>query len=186
MVQTPRRHALAALALALALVPAGLASACVAVVSLTSESKTVQPGGTLTVRLREFASMVPVTIRLDSLTGPVLITAPGPSSTMNSDFTADVPIPANITPGEHFLLAFQDHHDMNSGAPARTAFYVGSGPPAATAPEVRPAAMESASGPRASSLILIGLGVAAAGLLVAGAWNVLAARRPSPSAEVAK
>jgi hypothetical protein len=167
--------------------PAGLAWACVGVVSLTSESKTAEPGGTLTVRLREYAARVPVEIRLDSPTGRLLATAPGPDGTMTSNFTVDVPVPADITPGEHLLFASQDHHDMNSGAPARTVFYVGMAPPPTAAPDVRPIGMDSASGPSIGSLILIGLGVAAAGLLVAGAWSVIGARRsPGTPAEVGR
>lgn len=39
-------------------VPAGLAWACVGLISLTTESSTVQPGGTVTVIGREFAQEI--------------------------------------------------------------------------------------------------------------------------------
>lgn len=171
-----RRFALALAGVVALAVPAGLAWACVGVVSLTNNSPTVQPGGTITVTGREFAAKVPVDIHLDSPTGPILVTAPGPDSTMNSKFTVAVPIPANITPGPHVLLASQDHHDMNSGQPARTVFSVGGSPPGAAAPPARPVGMESSSGPSTASLVLIGLGVAIAGLAVAGVWTLLGTR----------
>ncbi len=182
MTWLPWRLALAIVGTVAVVVPAGLAWACVGVVSLTNSSPSVQPGDTLTVRAREFAAKIPVDIRLDSLSGPVLVTAPGPDSTMNSNFTIDVPIPADISGGRHILVATQDHHDMNSGAPARTVFYVGTTPPAPAGPQARPVGMEAASGPSLTSVILIGLAAAIAGLLVAGAWSMLAVRR-SPRAE---
>ncbi len=72
------------------LLTAGLASACVAVVSLTNSSPSVEPGGTVTVTGREFAMAVPVLIHLDSPTGPVLATVPPPEDTMTSSFTVTV------------------------------------------------------------------------------------------------
>ena len=157
MSPTGRRWPIAAGAALLTLVPAALAWACVGVVSLTSSSSTVQPGGTLTVTGREFAEKVPVQIHLDSPTGPVLTTVPGPDSTMNSRFTVTVTVPQNITNGAHFLVATQDHHDMNSGAPARSAFYVGTAPPGTNPPPARPPTLAASSGPSAASLIFIGL-----------------------------
>ena len=178
MTQSVRARALAGFAAAAAAVtlPAALASSCVAVVSLTNSTRTVQPGGTVSVTGREFAMNVPVTIHLDSPTGPVLATAPPPSSTMNSSFTIDVPIPANIPRGQHFLVAKQDHHDMNSGQPARSVFYVGAAPPTTAAPASRPVAMEASSGPDAGGLILVGLAVMVVALLVSGGL-VAASRR---------
>lgn len=159
-----------------AIVPASLVWACVGVVALNAPKTTVQPGSTIEVRGREFARGVPIEIRLDSLSGPVLATVPGPESTMNSDWTVSVPIPADISAGRHVLLASQDHHDMNSGAPARAAFYVGVPVPDAPEPDPRPAAMTVESGPGAGPLLLVGLGVAALGLLAAAGYSALSAR----------
>ncbi len=177
MVRSPQRLALGLVGAAMVILPAAWASACVAVVSLTNSPGNVQPGGTLSTTGREFAQDVPVTIHLDSPTGPVLATAPPPESTMDSSFTIDVPIPANITPGQHVLVAKQDHHDMNTGQPARTVFFVGAAPPTTAAPAPRPLGLAAASGPSAPSLILIGLGVMVAGLLLAGLWALANARR---------
>jgi hypothetical protein len=115
-------------------VPAGLAWACVAVMSLTTVSNTVQPGGTVTIVGREFAQGAPVEIHLDSPGGPLLTTAPPPPTTMTSRFTWDVPIPANTPYGQHLLFAVQNYHNMNAAVP-RSVIYVGTLPPAAAGPE---------------------------------------------------
>ncbi|MFN2608328.1 MAG: hypothetical protein ABR511_10655 [Acidimicrobiales bacterium] len=160
--------------------------ACVGVVSLTSSPATVQPGATLTVTGREFAQSVPVVIHLDSPTGPVLTTVPGPSSTMTSKFTATVTVPPDISNGQHVLVATQDYHDMNSGSPARSVFSVGTAAaPAASSGASRPAALAARSGPSAIALVVVALVVAAAGLAVAALWSVVGARRASPSGATA-
>jgi hypothetical protein len=164
------------------LLPAGLAWGCVAVVSLTTSSPTVQPGGTVTVIAREFASNVPVIVRLDSPTGPVLGQAT-PTATMNSKTDIPVQIPADTRPGEHFFFASQDHHDMNSGQPARAAIYVGVSPPPTAAPEVRPIGLESDSGPSAAVLIGIALIVAVVALGLVGLWAALGSKRGSGGTE---
>lgn len=176
-----RLGTLAAVAATL-LVPASLAWACVGVVALTTPRATVQPGGTLEVRGREFARGVPVQLRLDSPTGRLLATVPGPESTMNSDWTFSVPVPSDIPNGRHLLVATQDHHDMNSGAPARAVFYVGVPVPDEPEPEVRPAGLTVDEGPGVVSLVLVGLGVAAAGLLAAAGYSARAARSTRGSA----
>lgn len=167
-------------------VPAGLAWACVAVMSLTTVSPTVQPGGTVTVIGREFAQGAPVEIHLDSPTGPLLTTAPPPTTTMTSKFNWDVPIPANTPYGQHVLFAVQNYHNMNASVP-RSVIYVGVQPPPAAAPAARPASLAVGSGPSGVSLVLLGLGVAAAGLILAGLWNLAAGgRRSGPEAQPVK
>jgi hypothetical protein len=167
------------------MVPAGLAWACVGLISLTTGSSTVPPGGTVTVIGREFAQGAPVDIHLDSPTGPILATAPPPDTTMTSQWRVDVPIPADIKPGPHVLVATQQYHNMNAGAPARAIIHVGTSPPAvgqaATTP--RPSQVLVSSGPSAVTLLLIGVGAAAGALLLAGLWYVAAARRPEPVTE---
>ena len=58
------------------MLPVGFAWACVGLVSLSTNSPTVQAGGSLTVIGKEFAQKAPVLIHLDSMTGPVLVTLP--------------------------------------------------------------------------------------------------------------
>lgn len=175
------RKSILGLAAAVAVVvPAGIAWSCVALVGFRTEGpNTVQPGGTIEVVGTEFASDQPVDIRLDSPTGPVLATWPSPEpSTMTSQFRMQVPIPQDISQGEHFLVATQEHYDMNVGIPARATFYVGTSAPVAPLPQARATTLAVDDGPSAASYILIALGVAAAGLLLAAAASFVAARRP--------
>lgn len=167
-------------AAAIFVVPAALAWACVGIISLNVASSRVDPGGTVTVTGREFAEGAPVEIRLDSATGPVLATAPPPTTTMTSSFRLDVRIPPDVKPGPHVLVATQHYHNMNAGAPARAMIHVGTAPPVALAGEAtgaRAPGLIARSGPSAVSLLLIGLGAAAASLMLAAFWN-LAASRP--------
>src|SRR5215213_7460442 len=147
-----------------AIVPASLVWACVAPVSLTTVSPTVQPGGTIRVIGRETAPGAPIDIRLNSPTGPVLTTVSGQAGGMSAKWEADVPIPADIPYGKHYLYGVQNYRNMNAVVP-RTVIYVGTVPDPAPTPEVRPAALDVGSGPSAVSLVLLALGVAAAGLL---------------------
>lgn len=189
MNRSKRRVVVGLVAAVAVVVPAALASACVALISLITANNTVQPGGTVTVIGREFAQGAPVEIHLDSPTGPVLATAPPPDTTMTSQWRLDVPIPADIKPGPHILVATQNYHNMNGGSTARVTIHVGTtapviGPSQAAA---RPAARLSDSGPGVGTLLLVGLGAAAAGLLLAGLWYVAASRRPpQPTTEAVK
>jgi hypothetical protein len=117
-----------------------------------------------------------VQIHLDTVNGPVLATVPGPKSTMTSSFTVMVTVPSDISSGTHILLAIQDHHDMNSGQPARAVFYVGSSGPAPVNAPARPLALETNSGASAAGLAVLGLAVAGAALLLAGLGIFLASR----------
>ncbi|GAC1374972.1 MAG: hypothetical protein NVSMB4_02850 [Acidimicrobiales bacterium] len=160
------------------IVPVGLAWACVGLVSLTTSSPTVDPGATVTVFGKEFAAKVPVLIHLDSITGPVLATVPPPTpSTMTSQFKIDVTIPADVSRGQHLLIATQDEHDMNGGNPARALIGVGVAAPGARPEPLRPVALVSDAGPSTSSLVLIGLGVAGVSLLLSGSVLAVMGRR---------
>lgn len=134
----------------------------------------------MTLTGREFAQGAPIEIHLDSPTGRLLTTVPPTNTTMTSQWTWDVPIPADVPKGEHFLVATMDYHNMNAGIPARATIFVGvpavtPGPPAA-----RPTKVDVSTGPSFASLALIGLGVAAGALLLAGLITLSASRRPSP------
>lgn len=72
---------LAALAVVL---PVGLAWACVAPVSLTTSSPTVQPGGMVHIIGTETAPGAPIEIHLDAATGPILTTVTGQPGGMTS------------------------------------------------------------------------------------------------------
>jgi hypothetical protein len=104
---------------------------------------------------------------------------------MTSKFNWDVPIPANTPYGQHVLFAVQNYHNMNASVP-RSTIYVGVVPPAPAAPAPRPATLDVGSGPSGVSLVLLGLGVAAAGLILAGLWNLAAGSRRSEEPQPVK
>ena len=170
------------------MVPASLAWSCVGLVLFRVEgSSSVQPGGMVQVMGGEFARGKPVDVHLDSPSGPVLATFASPQpSTMTSKFLLDVPIPADVSPGPHILVATQDHYDMNVGIPARATIYVNTSAPAAPTPADRSGLLAVDSGPAAGGYILIGLGVAAAGLLFAAGASAIAGRQSSAKAEGVK
>ena len=159
-------------------VPSSLAWACVAPVSLTTASPTVQPGGTITVIGRETAPGAPIEIRLNSPDGPVLATVTGQPGGMNAKWEHQVTIPPNTPYGKHVLYAIQNYRNMNAVVPKAT-IYVGTVPDPAPTPEPRASALDVGSGPSTASLILLGLGAAVGGLLVVGALSALAASRGS-------
>ncbi len=154
------------------ILPVGFAWACVGLVSLSTSSPTVQAGGTVTVIGKEFAQKAPVSIHLDSITGPVLVTATGTpaTSTMTSKFEVALTIPSTVSSGPHVLIATQDEHDMNGGNPARAIVYVGTTEPAPAAPASRPGTLLANKGLGVATLALIGLAAAGVGLFLA--WLV--------------
>jgi len=169
-----------------ALVPASLVWACVAPVSLTTVSSTVQPGGTLRIIGREMAPGAPVEIRLNNVTGPLLTTVTGQAGGMNAKWEHDVPIPADIPYGKHVLYGVQNYRNMNAVIP-KTTFYVGTLPDAAPEPEIRAGALDVGSGPSGLSLVLLGLAAAAGGLLLVGGLTALAgSKRDEPQAQPVK
>lgn len=163
------------------IVPAGVAWACVAVMSLTTNASNLQPGDSVTVFGKSFAQDQPVMIHLDSATGPLLATVPPPESTMTSQFEVPVTLPADITPGEHLIVALQDYHHMNAGTPTRASIFVGPGAPAPPTPEARPAGVVTGPATSTTTLVLIGAAVAAGALLLAGLANRRPAHEPTPA-----
>jgi hypothetical protein len=181
-----RRLAVGTVAAVAALVPASLVWACVAPVSLTTENPRVQPGGVVKVIGRETAPGAPIEIRLNSVNGPILTTVTDQPGGMSAKWEADVPIPADLPYGKYVLYGVQNYRNMNAVVP-RATIYVGTEPEPEPAPEVRPASLDVGSGPSGVALLLLGLGVAAAGLLIAGGLSVLAAgRREKPEAQAVK
>jgi len=185
MDRSGRRWVLAMVAATAVLVSASMAWACVGVVALTTSSSAVQPGGTVTVFGKEFAGGSPVQIHLDSPTGPVLATADVPAGdTMTSKFSVPVAIPANTPYGQHFLVATQQYHDMNAGAPARAVLNVGT-EARAVVPPARAVRATVGPGPSAAKLVLIGAATAGVALLLAGLFIVGAGRKRTATPTVA-
>lgn len=186
MNRSSRRLAVGVVATLAVVVPASLAWACVAPVSLTTASPRVQPGGTIKVIGRETAPGAPIEIHLDAPNGPLLLTVTGQPGGMSSRWEADVTIPGDTKYGTHVLYAVQNYRNMNATIPKAT-IYVGTEPPPAPVPEPRASSLDLGSGPSAVSLVLIGLAAAAAGLLIVGGLSVLAgSKRPKPAAEPIK
>ncbi len=186
MSSTRRRFAAGAVLAIAIVVPASLAWACVAPVSLTTANPVVQPGGLVRVIGRETAPGAPIEIRLNAINGPLLTTVTGQPGGMTAKWEWDVPIPADIPYGKHTLYAVQNYRNMNAVVP-RATIYVGTVPDPAPTPEARARTLDVGSGPSATSLVRVGLGVAAAGLLIVGGLSVLAgSRRAKPQAEPVK
>lgn len=187
MSRSRRRWTAGAVAALAVVVPASLAWACVAPMSLTTTSSTVQPGGVVHIIGRETAPGAPIEIHMDSPTGPLLLNVTGQVGGMTAKWEADVTIPANTQYGTHVLYAVQKYRNMNSTIP-RATIYVGVEPPAPVTPEARAGSLDVGSGPKGASLLLLGLGVAAAGLLVVGGISVLAgsSKKAQPKAEPVK
>ena len=141
-----RRLAAGAVAALAVVVPASLAWACVAPVSLTTENPRVQPGGTIKVIGRETAPGAPIEIRLNAVNGPILTTVTGQAGGMSAKWEWDVPIPAKIPYGKHVLYAVQNYRNMNAVVP-RATIYVGTEPDPAPAPEARASSLDVGSGP---------------------------------------
>jgi len=168
-----RRIAVGLVAALAAFLPAGLAWACVAPVSLTTASPRVQPGGIVHVIGRESAPGAPIEIHLDATDGPTLATITGQPGGMTSKWESDVTVPATTPYGKHVLYAVQNYRNMNATIP-KAAIYVGTEPDAAPVPDARARSLDVGSGPSGVSLVLIGLGAAAGALLVAGGLSMMA------------
>lgn len=180
MRRSGRRLAVGTVAALAVMVPMSVAWACVAPVSLTTSSPTVQPGGTVHIIGRETGPGAPIEIHMDSVTGPLLLTVTGQVGGMTAKWEADVTIPANTQYGTHVLYAVQNYRNMNAVIP-KAAIYVGTQVPAAPAPDARAGSLSVGSGPNGVSLLLIGLAAAAAGLLVVGGISVLASGKRNPA-----
>ncbi len=164
----------AVLATAMLMFFAGTAWACVGVMALTTNVSAVQPGGTFVVSGGGFGQDAPIAIYLDGSTGTLLATVPTPKSTMTSSFDVNVTLPADVSEGQHIVMAIQNSHHMNAGTPARAAVFVGAVAPAPPAPEARPATVTTSSGPSVLALVLLAVAVAGCALLVAAFWNLRA------------
>jgi hypothetical protein len=187
MSRTCRRLAVGAVAALAVVVPAGLAWACVAPVSLTTSSPTVQPGGIVHIIGRETAPGAPIEIHLDAPGGQNLLTVTGQVGGMTSKWEADVPIPANTPYGKHVLYAIQNYRNMNAVVPKAT-IYVGTEPDPAPVPDARAASLDVGSGRSTGTLLLYGAIAAVGALLLAGGLTVLAGsgRGNAPEAQRVK
>jgi len=164
------------------LIPASVAWACLGIAGLTVNPATAQPGDTVAVTLTEFGS-TPAQIHMDSVSGPVLATIAHPGKGMSGLTTANITIPADTSVGPHVLIATEPGNGMLAGIPARAVIQVGNASLTPTG-AARPVALTAASsGISATTIALIALAVAGAGLFLAGMVSlVLSHRRPEAEA----
>lgn len=165
--------------------------ACVPMANVEVTPRFVAASEDVTVSGIRFISFEPVSIRLNTLDGPVLATVPmGP--TANTIFKTTVTIPAGTPPGPAVLIITQDstpgYIAVGWGIPARTVVTVtapdGSAPPVAP-PEVldRPDGLARAAA-GTGPLVLAALAVGAGALLVAGSAAAIVGRRTGRSRDL--
>jgi hypothetical protein len=166
------------------IVPAIVVYACVGVVGLSASPTSVQPGGTFTLKGKDFVTTTPVQIHLDTIDGPVIatVTQQTGSGVMSSTFSQSVTLPSSVSSGQHVLIATQNAHNMNGGNPARAVIYVGTTAPGASGPEARPASVTIDSGPAWPVLALVALGAAVVGFVIFSALVLRPGRTPSRGA----
>ena len=114
---------------AVAAVPVVLASAayaCQSTVTLYANPSTVIQGGSTTVTGNKYNASLPIDIRLDTRTGPVLKTT---TAAALSGAGVSVTIPATTKVGYHILIATQYNNSgvPCTGCPGRTTIKVVSG-----------------------------------------------------------
>ncbi|MDP8937852.1 MAG: hypothetical protein M3O23_09035 [Actinomycetota bacterium] len=180
---------------ALAVALGATAWACIAGPLLTVNPSTVQAGQEVNFTATSL-NRDQVTVRFDSLDGPVLGTfTPGPdprfptSSTSGGLQNVKLTIPADASPGNHVLILTQAKPDGKlSQVPTRVLVTVtGStgATPVAGAPvfpvdETRPEGLVTGDeGVSTGTKVLVGLGVAGVAMFLAGMAAMLASRRPS-------
>lgn len=107
------------------------------IATLHASPRTVAAGSTVTLRGANYNdSGGNIEVRVDTRSGPVIASFP-PRRTLDD---VPVPIPRDLAPGLHTLLALQRHPDgtLGSGGPGRATVVVTA--PAASASQVAPAA----------------------------------------------
>jgi hypothetical protein len=176
--------------------------ACIAGPLLTVTPSTVQAGQEVTFSAGSI-NRDPVTIRFDSLDGPVLGTfQPGPDARFPTSSTSGgldgvkLTIPADAAPGAHVLILTQHSADGKlSQVPTRAMITV-TGPTGATpvagadvfpVDETRPEGLARGDEPVSTGTkVLVGLGVAGVALFLAGMAAMFASRRPAADAVAAR
>lgn len=182
-----RRWAIGGLGAVGAVVVAGATAwACVSGPAVNLSTVNAKPGDTITVTGTNFSKPDPVTVRWNSLDGPIVGTfAPPNSGAINGTVT----VPADAKAGNYVLILTQSSADGKlSQMPVRALLSV-TGANGAN-PVVGASISQSQSG-RADGLVstdnsvsgatlaLVGLGVAGVGMFVAGMAALFAGRRSS-------
>lgn len=165
-----------------------VAWACVAGPSAFTSTVNIKAGEQLTVQGVDFSDEAPVLVRFDALDGPVLADLGLPDEDRGM-VSGNVTIPANTAPGDYVLILTQYGAD---GEPIQTpvralvsvvgetgaAPVVGAEIGGADSTRLAELTTEDNS-ISTSSLVLVAVGVAAVGMLVAGTGAFFASRRES-------
>lgn len=140
---------------------ASAAWACGVLATLKVAPSTAAPGQTVAVSGSNYSAnmttFTPVSIRLDSRTGPVIGTiTPTPTGKLSGDAPSTVTIPANAAAGDHVLLATQNSTSTGNpkaGTPGRTTMRVGGAAASnSTAPAASPWSTSNPGAPGGSAV----------------------------------
>jgi len=185
--------AAAGTAMGVVLTVAATAWACVSGPAVNLSTTTVKAGDEVMVTGTGFRQPHPVDVRFNALDGPVLATFDAPGS--DRSIAGTVTIPPGTAAGNYVLIVSQSGPDGSlSQLPIRALVTV-TGPSGempvvgaslSQSSEARPVGLVEATNDIAgSTLALIFLGVAGAGMFLAGMAALLAGRRSSAEAPVA-
>lgn len=180
-----RRYAVGALAsIAVVVVAASTAWACVSGPVVNLSTVQAKPGEQVTVTGTGFRQADPVKIRFNALDGPVLAELAKPENqTINASFA----VPPGTAPGNYVLIVTQTKADGSlSLSPIRAVLtvvgpsgqvpVVGADPSAADVDRL-PELVRADDGVSNGTLLLVALGVAGIGMFSAGIAALLASRR---------
>jgi hypothetical protein len=169
-------------------VAAATAWACVSGPAVSLSTVQAKAGDEVTLTGTNFRQAQPVTVRWNSLDGPVLATLPPPD---NRNVAGTFTVPPGTVPGDYVVIVTQmDESGKIVQMPIRALLTVvganGATPVLGqpiSAPEERPVGLatadESLSG---GAMVLIALGVGGLGMFLAGAAALWAGRRsPAPT-----
>jgi|GEM_PF-6333593 len=127
--------------LAVPVTAAGIAYACTALATLSTNTSSAAQGASVTVSGKGFAPhdpadirTTPVEVHMDTASGPVLAQASPSGNNSGGTFSVDVTVPS-VDPGDHVLIATQNGIDGRPayGTPARAVLTVNPAPAAAAA-----------------------------------------------------
>ncbi len=169
--------------LAVVLMASATAWACVSGPAVHFSSVNAQPGDQIMVSGSNFNVTNPVSLRLNSLTGPILATlqAPTDSSSAMGSFT----VPIDAKPGPNVVIMTQSANGKLVQAPIRAVINVttngsssAAAAPLAASGAPRPDGLTTTSSSVATgSLVLVGLGVGGVAIFLAGLVVFFAGRR---------
>jgi hypothetical protein len=168
---------------------------CASLASVEATPNVVRPGQEVAWRGTFFIKDEPVTLRWNTLDGPVLsvATPPGPDNGLHGNWRfvdGTFTVPADARPGTYLLIATQDavKGSQTWGVPARGLIQVSDGSPvlgqqAGPPPVERPADLLTSESLSGGDFVLVAAGAAGVALLLGGLGVVLAMGRRAAAPE---